>query len=424
MPNKIDHNLISMLTNIMRRDECGLVDHNIFELVVAIMTSTVQFAYIPMDVRAQCKWHHGDRGVDSVSWTVREDGDKKYKMEHLVQAKDVHGEVAFRSAATFFSQGLLCGQNISGNVCLPYMTIVGNEETSLNYVPDHIVSMYPEKMKHSEISMALTSGFSTIFKLMVERRKLKESRKLESQLLIWKRFRDEEDKNMDIIALGKELTIAECESCARESGGETITQQLLGIQLLDEYLRKSGRSSVPNASKFRHGWEYKILRPIRELKKKDFESLIESYLTNGFSTIFKLMVERRKSMIELMNERSTKRSKTMKLWKRFRDEEDKEIDVVALQNELTIAECLSCASECGETIHACELINKYIDISGRSSVPCSSKFYIGGWRKYVIRPSRNLDEKKFKNLMKTYLNNGWTSLCKVMVERRKLMNKS
>ena len=153
MPNKIDHNLISMLTNIMRRDECGLVDHNIFELVVAIMTSTVQFAYIPMDVRAQCKWHHGDRGVDSVSWTVKEDGEKKYKMEHLVQAKDVHGEVAFRSAATFFSQGLLCGQNVSGNVCLPYMTIVGNEETSLNYVPDHIVSMYPEKMKHSEISM-------------------------------------------------------------------------------------------------------------------------------------------------------------------------------------------------------------------------------------------------------------------------------
>ena len=156
----------------------------------------------------------------------------------------------------------------------------------------------------------LNAGCTTLCKVMEERRKLKESRKLESKMKmkIWKQFRDEKNKDMDIVALGDELTIAECKRCASESGGDTITQQLLGIQLLDEYLRKTGRSSVPKKSRFRRGWITLVLEPIRTLNNKDFDSLIERYLNAGCTTLCKLMKKRRKPMMESSKQMPTKKT--------------------------------------------------------------------------------------------------------------------
>ena len=68
----------------------------------------------------------------------------------------------------------------------------------------------PARMEKFKSSLLKQSKFFT--KLGEELRAYDERHR------IWRRYRDEKDRDMDVVALGDELTISECERCASESG--------------------------------------------------------------------------------------------------------------------------------------------------------------------------------------------------------------
>ena len=143
IPIEIDAEVIAMMSNIAMRKKLNLLDCNVFELVQALLTNSVQFDHIPMQVKKSVGFTR-DVGTDSAKFK-KDGGD--FQITDQFQAKDAKS-VCKKALGTFFLDVMKHGKctNEEDTIWkLANMWITTNEQTRL---PKCVTNMIEDKEKN------------------------------------------------------------------------------------------------------------------------------------------------------------------------------------------------------------------------------------------------------------------------------------